>query len=219
MNLNKQVVVDVILSKDQMQMKKLGDIVELVNGDRGKCYPNDLEQTPEGYCLFLSTKNVLKGHFNFSDARFITKEKHEALSGGTLKRGDIVLTIRGTLGNLAFYDEQVPFSVVRINSAMIIVRPKHDANPHFIMWALQSPLFTRYIEESSRGSAQPHLRTADIREMLIPVPPPAEQRRIVARLDALLGHLALARAEAARAAALLERLEQETLARAFRGEL
>src|SRR6266540_1225156 len=160
-----------------LQMKKLGDVADLINGDRGKNYPNDAEQTLEGYCLFLSTKNVLHGQFDFTDARFITQEKHNMLSGGTLKRGDIVLTIRGTLGNSAVYDEMVQYDVVRINSAMIIVRPKPGMNPYFIMWALRSPALMELVGESARGSAQPHLRAADIREMLIPAPPIAEQRR------------------------------------------
>jgi type I restriction enzyme S subunit len=42
---------------------------------------------------------------------------------------------------------------------------------------------------------------------------------IVRRIDSALARIGCAEAEAAQAAALVERLEQETLARAFRGEL
>lgn len=199
--------------------KRLGDVVELINGDRGKNYPNDSEQLLDGYCLFLSTKNVLRGRFEFTDSRFITEERHNLLSGGTLKRGDIVLTIRGTLGNSAVYDDEIPFSVVRINSAMIIVRPKPGVDPYFIMWALRSPAFMGLAAESARGSAQPHLRAADIREMPIPLPPLDEQRRIVAKLDALFAHTQRARAELARVPKLIERARQAVLAKAFAGEL
>src|SRR5262245_52047355 len=81
----------------------LGEVVEIINGDRGKNYPDRDAQLPSGHCLFLSTKNVRQGYFDFSEVVFIDRERHSILGGGTLKRGDIILTIRGTLGNTAVY--------------------------------------------------------------------------------------------------------------------
>src|SRR5262249_30780384 len=133
----KQAILAVELTPEaEDDVVRFGDIATLLNGDRGKEYPGDDEQLPTGHCLFLGTKNVRQGYFDFGEPSFISKEKHLALRGGTMERGDIVMTIRGTLGNCAVYDDTVPYDPVRINSAMMIVRPRVDANPDFLMWTI-----------------------------------------------------------------------------------
>lgn len=99
-------------------------ICAIIDGDRGKNYPKQDEFSDTGYCLFLNAKNVTATGFSFENRMFITKEKDDALHNGKLERGDVVLTTRGTLGNLAFYDDSVPFENVRINSGMVILRMK-----------------------------------------------------------------------------------------------
>ena len=95
----------------------------IIDGDRGKNYPSQNELTNEGYCLFLSATNVTKAGFSFDTCQFISQEKHDALRKGTVDRGDIILTTRGTLGNVAYYSESVPFSPMRINSGMVTIKP------------------------------------------------------------------------------------------------
>lgn len=56
----------------------LGDAVELINGDRGKNYPDRDAQLPSGYCLFLNTKNVRHGYFDFSDVVLSTRNATQA---------------------------------------------------------------------------------------------------------------------------------------------
>ena len=97
-------------------------VCTIIDGDRGKNYPKQDEFSDTGYCLFLNAKNVTATGFSFENRMFITKEKDDALHNGKLERGDVVLTTRGTLGNLAFYDDSVPFENVRINSGMVILR-------------------------------------------------------------------------------------------------
>lgn len=77
----------------------IGQLAEIIDGDRGKNYPKQDEFYPQGYCLFLNTGNVTKEGLIFEENQFIMKEKDEALRKGKLKRGDIVYTTRGTVGN------------------------------------------------------------------------------------------------------------------------
>ncbi|HCJ66194.1 MAG TPA: restriction endonuclease subunit S, partial [Elusimicrobia bacterium] len=51
--------------------------------------------------LFLNTKNVPGDKFNFDDCDFVSKERDNLLRKGKLSREDIVLTTRGTVGNVA----------------------------------------------------------------------------------------------------------------------
>jgi type I restriction enzyme S subunit len=117
---------------------KLGDApFEIIDGDRGADYPKQNEFYQNGYCLFLSTKNVTSNGFSFNECYFITKEKDEILRKGKLQRNDIVLTTRGTVGNIGFFNEKIPFKNVRINSGMVIIRP----NPKEILPEFTHQLF------------------------------------------------------------------------------
>ena len=103
---------------------KLGDAsFDIIDGDRGKNYPKKDEFFESGYCLFLNTKNVTTNGFAFTELNFITKEKDELLRKGKLKRYDLVLTTRGTVGNVGFYNDNVIYDKLRINSGMVIIRP------------------------------------------------------------------------------------------------
>ena len=104
----------------------MGELAEIVDGDRGKNYPQQHEFQNDGYCLFLNTGNVTETGFSFENNQFISKEKSDMLRKGMLKRRDIVYTTRGTVGNAAFYDDEIPYEHVRINSGMVIIRPNEE---------------------------------------------------------------------------------------------
>ena len=81
--------------------------IQLIDGDRGKNYPTQSHFSNKGFCLFLSAKNVTNNGFEFSDLVFIDKNRDELLRAGKLQRGDIVVTTRGTIGNVALYSDTV----------------------------------------------------------------------------------------------------------------
>ncbi len=162
---------------------KLGDApITIIDGDRGKNYPKKQDFYNTGHCLFLNTKNVTSKGFNFSELNFITKEKDESLRKGKLKRNDVVLTTRGTVGNVAYYDEKIPFENIRINSGMLILRP-NGINPDF-NYQLFKYLKTKFSEFTS-GSAQPQLPIRDLKQLDILLPPLPEQKAIASVLSSL----------------------------------
>ena len=117
----------------------LGDLVDFIDGDRGKNYPTFDEFTSTGYCLFLNASNVTSTGFNFDNCMFVSEEKDKLMNKGHLSPYDIVLTSRGTLGNVALYDKHIKYENVRINSGMLIIRPKTKRlSPYFIYALLKS---------------------------------------------------------------------------------
>ncbi len=164
---------------------KLGDApLEFIDGDRGKNYPKQNEFYSNEYCLFLSTKNVRENGFDFSECQFITKEKDEILKKGKLKINDLVLTTRGTIGNLALYKENIPYKNTRINSGMLIIRPNNkelDSRYAFYLFKNLKDEFDNFVS----GSAQPQLPIRDLKEVEILLPPLEEQRQIAAILSSI----------------------------------
>ena len=144
--------------------------IQLIDGDRGKNYPKHNDFMENGYCLFLSAKNVTKSGFQFQKTLFINETKDRELRAGKLKYGDIVLTTRGTVGNVAYYDNNNPYKHIRINSGMIIIRADNKLwNPKFLYFILKSELLKEQIINLISGSAVPQLPARDIRKFILPV--------------------------------------------------
>lgn len=161
---------------EQVAIEKLG--IDVIDGDRGKNYPHQDELMTDGDCLFLSAKNVTSTGFDFSDNKFITAEKDALLRNGKLQRGDIVITTRGTVGNVALYDNSVPYDDVRINSGMLIVRCSDSISKEYVYNVLRSSWFYQKIKQIQTGSAQPQLPKSHFLKMEVPVPEPSIQNKI-----------------------------------------
>lgn len=164
--------------------KKISELsIELIDGDRGKNYPKKNEFLNKGNCVFLNAKNVTSNDFCFEEINFITKEKDKLLNNGKLKRKDIVLTTRGTVGNVAYYSEKIPFECMRINSGMIIIRCQNSINEKYIYWYMRTKQFKNQIKELQTGSAQPQLPLSIIKNMVINICNMKNQNKIVYILD------------------------------------
>ena len=161
--------------------------ITLLDGDRGKEYPKEKDFTKSGYCLFLSAKNVTKNGFRFDETMFISKDKDEKLGKGRLNRNDMIITTRGTVGNIAQYDRKVLFDFVRINSGMAIIRNQDERlSSDFLYHILSSEIITQQIEYLTFGSAQPQLTIGTLNELKIPIPQISEQLNIVQILTSIL---------------------------------
>lgn len=178
----KQTEVGVI--PEDWRLESVGECSHIVDGDRVVNYPSAGEFHPDGYCLFLNAGNVTKEGFKFSECSFITEEKDQILRKGKLSRWDIVLTTRGTVGNVAIYDSLVPFDVVRINSGMVILRNKlSNLDSRFFYIMLTSATVETQIDRVAFGSAQPQLTVGTVSKFKLPLPPLPEQRAIAAALS------------------------------------
>ena len=169
------------------EVKTIGETSIIIeDGDRGSNYPKEQDFTPSGYCLFLSAKNVTKSGFRFDERVFISKLKHEQLRKGWVKRNDIVITTRGTVGNIAYFDDDISFPVMRINSGMALIR---NTDPKiytpFLYLFLSSELAKLQIDSLTFGSAQPQLTIGVINSLILPIPTFEEQKELVRIAGAL----------------------------------
>ncbi|EJH7536396.1 restriction endonuclease subunit S [Salmonella enterica] len=191
-----------------------------IDGDRGPNYPKKNDYLTEGHCLFLSTKNVRDFGFNFDEKVFIDEEKDRLLRKGKLARNDLIITTRGTLGNVASYDETIPYDNVRINSGMLILRKKQQENCNdFLKILIASPIFQKEIQRKKTGSAQPQLPANILKEFLLSIPPVEEQHEIVRRVEQLFAYADTIEKQVNNALTRVNSLTQSILAKAFRGEL
>lgn len=155
------------------------ELCEIIDGDRGKNYPKQEDFSSEGHCLFLNAKNVTDTGFSFEICMFISGDKDEAMRKGKLIRGDVVLTTRGTIGNLAFYDDTVPFEHIRINSGMVILRMKKEKVLELFFIQQFKFQLASIKEKIASGSAQPQLPISTMNKILMITPEILEQKIFV----------------------------------------
>lgn len=162
------------------------EVVSIIDGDRGKNYPKSEDFSQAGYCLFLSAKNVTKQGFAFEDTQFITEEKDKAMSKGKLKRNDIVLTTRGSVGQFAYYSPLIKHNNIRINSGMILLRADPSIiDSKYLYYFCQAPVLTGHIENTAYGNAQQQLNVSNVKSFIINYPKLLEQQRIADCLSSL----------------------------------
>jgi type I restriction enzyme S subunit len=191
---------------DEPAQVLLGDIAQTLNGDRSSNYPSKDKRVDVGI-PFINAGHLVKGAINHTSMDFISKEHYEILSGGKIQPGDILYCLRGSLGKCAIV-KSGEFGTIA--SSLMIIRPNKQVSSEYLYVYLTSPQGTSQISKFDNGSAQPNLSAASVRKFPIPLPPLAEQRRIVAKVDALMALVDQLEAQQAQAqvtaSALLEAL-------------
>ena len=181
--------------KKGWEIRRLGDLAEMVT--KGTT-PTSIghEFTAQGINFVKVESISLTGQFIEQKFAHINPDCHEALKRSQLKAGDILFSIAGALGRTAIVsDEILPANT---NQALAIIRLKFDASvfDQFVLLALQTGFAIEQIEKYKGGAAQQNLSLAQVRDFQIPIPPLAEQKRIVALLDEAFAGLATAQANA-----------------------
>lgn len=159
-------------------------IAKFQNGDRSKKYPNRSEYVSEGVPWINTGHIEPDGTLSRTSMHYISKEKFESLGGGKIQPGDLVYCLRGaTFGKTAFVE---PFERGAIASSLMIIRPGPEIDRRFAFLYLTSPLGREQLRRFDNGTAQPNLSAAAVKKYLVPLPPLAEQKRIVAKVDELM---------------------------------
>lgn len=163
-----------------IKIERFESIFEMVDGDRGKNYPNGDDFSDEGYCLFLNAGNVTDSGWCFDKNMFITEEKDKLLHNGRVRKGELIITTRGTVGNIVLYDDRVPYKNVRINSGMLILRIKDSTilQNEYAYYLLKNPYIKKLINLYCSGSAQPQLPVKDFKKIKVELPNTMVQEKI-----------------------------------------
>lgn len=216
----RQAVFNSIINQYSGEECKLQEIAETIDGDRGINYPKKSDFFEQGDCLFLTAQNVKPYGWDFNNNIFLTKSKDTELHSGKLQRNDVVITTRGTLGNIAIYNDNVPYEHVRINSCMLILRPNISAiSSDYLAHYLMSPMFKKQIARLKSGTAQPQIPAKVLKQTVLLVPSSKDQQAIVEKLKQHLSVCDRIEQTVNTALQQAEAMRQSILKDAFEGRL
>ena len=175
--------------KKGWQIKKLSEVCEKIT--------DGTHQTPTYFddgVLFLSSRNVTSGTIDWENVKYIDEKQHGEMQRRVSPRlNDILLAKNGTTGVAAMVDRDVPFDIY---VSLALLRPLAAVRPTFLLHFINSPLAKQQFTKRLKGIGVPNLHLEEIREVEIPLPPLAEQQRIVGLLDEAFEGLATAKANA-----------------------
>lgn len=145
------------------------------------------ERVSEGYPL-LSAKNLYYGKLTISDSEsFISEEDFLAINkNGYLQFGDVLMTIVGSIGNVAIFDVD---REVAFQRSVAVLRPNFRIDGRFLFYLLQSSEFQEQLRLSVKLSAQGGVYLEDLGKIRVYIPKISIQLKIVELLDCELRNL------------------------------
>lgn len=148
--------------------------------------------------IFLSAKNVKPYKFMPAEHKFVDEETYRKITQNAKpEKDDILLTRVGAgIGEAAVIDIDIEFAIY---VSLTLIKPFHNhLYSYFLLLWLNSPQGTKKSIDNiyGRGVSAGNLNVNLVRSFVVPIPPLAEQHRIVTKVDELM--------------ALCDQLEQQT---------
>lgn len=190
----------------------IGNCIEFID------YRGKTPVKTESGLRLITAKNVKMGYLQREPEEFVAPDSYDAwMTRGIPAKGDVLFTTEAPCGNVAQLDtdEKVVFA-----QRVIIMQP--DANrldSTFLKYALLSPSVQKRIQAKATGATALGIKASLLRTIEIAFPGLEEQRRAVAKFDALRGEVAHLQSLYTRKLAALDELKQSLLQRAFSGQL
>ena len=165
---------------DEWEWCRLSTISEF---DLGKTL--DRQKNTGNYRKYLRSVNVLWGNIDLSDVKEMRFEDTE-LERYSIKKGDLLICEGGDVGRCAVWDKDFVFYY---QNALHRVRFYQKCIPLFYQFVMMFFENTGLLKEISQGVTIKHLTKNTLNSMFFPLPPLAEQKRIVSQVEKLFAVL------------------------------
>ena len=170
---------------ENWQWVRFSNIAIFENGDRSSKYPVESDYVSDGV-PFFGAKDMGEKYMDFDAVRFIGKEKFKQLGNGKLKDGDLICLLRGSVGKTRIFKETQKYTTGFICAQMLIIRCLSLEMLDYVYTVINAPYYQTMVEAKITGTAVRQLPAKEVANLLIPIPPAAEQKRILKTITSAL---------------------------------
>ena len=164
--------------KPGVEMKTLGEICNFIRGPFGGALKKEIFVN-EGYAIY-EQQHAIYGEWSFR--YFIDEKKFSEMKRFEVKPGDILMSCSGTMGKTSI----VPSNCIKgiINQALLKLTTRDILDNKFLKKYMDSQWFQDGLKKQVAGGAIQNVASVSIlKDLIIPLPSPKEQSRIVSILD------------------------------------
>ena len=166
---------------NKFEKKKLGEVaIKITDGSHNP--PKGVDERTE--YVMLSSQNIIEDRINYNSARYLSREDFERENKRTyLEKGNVLLTIVGTIGRTAIIDNEKNITLQR---SVAVIKPTEKIKSEYLVASLKSDSTIKQLNKESKGVAQKGIYLNDLKKIFIPVPPITLQNQfseIVKQID------------------------------------
>ena len=156
---------------------RLSDIIDVRDGTH-----DSPKYVPMGIPL-VTSKNLSNGTIDYGNVKYITQEDADKINARSMvDDDDILFAMIGSIGNPVLVKKDREFCIK--NMALFKKHANTDISMRYMYWFF---FFIQYkLKKEASGGVQSFISLSRFREYLVPLPPFAEQKRIVAKIEELL---------------------------------
>ena len=169
---------------DSWKWTKLGEMVTVLGGKRipaGK----KLTKNDTGH-VYIRVSDMKGNTVSTNDLQYVPEDIYLGISRYIINKDDIYITVAGTIGRVGKIPPELDGANLTENADRIVF---NRINQDWLIWCLSSPIAQNQIHDATTQVGQPKLAIKRIEELLIPLPPLTEQKRIVERLENLMQNI------------------------------
>ena len=186
----------------------------------GKSFLKPMEvKRPSGeFFKYIDIDSIDNKQQIVSEPKIVSTKDAPSRASRALHTGDTVFSmVRPYLKNIAYIDESMADSIA--STGFYVCSPVHSVNPRYSYYMMVSPYVIDGLNAFMKGDNSPSIRKDDLENYPFPLPPLAEQQRIVDRIERLFAKLDEAREKAQAVVDGFENRKAAILHKAFTGEL
>ena len=160
---------------------RIGTVATILGGKRIPA-GRKLSSNDTGY-IYIRVSDMKNGYVSTENLQYVPEDIFPSISKYIIHKEDVFITVAGTIGRVGKIPPELDGANLTENADRLVFSLMDQ---DWLIKCMQSSLVQNQIADATTKVGQPKLAIIRIQNMLIPLPPLSEQKRIVAKLEEIL---------------------------------